>query len=410
MPRVRLYFAEGEASPDGRYINENAINFNRPPPFPFRLQTKQPESGGHAGAELAGVLTNAYRDGTTLVFEGPLDMKSNAGQLAERLMREGFLQTWSPDLGDIVWDEEVTQMDVNGNPTRTVAHVVSGTYLGGTAVALPALASAVMELLDDNGNVVTPALVRGVRAGGSSSNHITACGASEAPQAAFFEDPELAQLQRWTTITSEGRVFGHAAGFGECHIGFSDRCITIDQISDCRGDGNFEYAMPGYVLTAEETMVGTGPIPIKGGHADKALSWQKALAHYDDPESVVADVVYGMDAHGVWFSGALRPTATKEQVYTLRASGVSLDAREIDGKLRYLATCCVNTAGFPKVSMRLAASAETAEPRILALVAAGGAPQSFITDECLCCNDAAAAEFAELGARLLERYAKRLSA
>lgn len=181
----------------------------------------------------------------------------------------------------------------------------------------------------------------------------------------FFEDPKLTELQRWTTITPEGRVYGHLAGHEECHIGILDRCVTTADIIG----GGYDYAHPGHVLLTDGTKIGTGPLAIKGGHAHTAWNWRQAQAHYDDPEAVVADVRYGTDEFGIWFSGALRPTASEEQIYALRASGVSLDARMIGGQIRLIASCCVNVPGFPKVRARLASG------ELVAVVAAGGPPQ-----------------------------------
>lgn len=434
--RIRLYFQEGEQTVDLHVIDINATNFNRPPPYSLTLQTIRSE--GHQGAAVCGVIEKVMRDGPTIVAEGRLDMNGAAGREAERLIREGILQTWSPDLADCTVDieENITDEDTS-DPTNQLAHFVKATFNGGTLVPMPALASAVVELLDDEGNVLVAApkrehvvdeaeepeveeqtqKVERLHAGGFISvpngshivgeigpeNYVTstagtvmtipsneaanttlspisACAAPSQPPPEFFTKPELSELQRWVTVTADGRVYGHAAGFGECHIGYLDQCVTIEHIADCRGDGNFEYATPGHVICSDGSKVATGPITIKGGHAPKGSSYQQALSHYDDPTAAVADVCYFMDEHGVSFSGALRSSATEAQVQALRASGVSLDARQIGGKLRYLATCAVNTPGFPKV--RLTASGDEVE--VIELIAAGGAPQPAPDMDCGC--------------------------
>lgn len=186
-----------------------------------------------------------------------------------------------------------------------------------------------------------------------------------APPAAFFTDPQLDGPQRWVTIEPDGRLYGHLAVRGECHIGILDRCVTVDEIME----GGFEYAMPGHVDTAEGDRVGTGVIAVKGGHADLSWDWRRAQAHYDDPETGVADVVYGADEHGLWFSGVVRPWAPADHLYMLRASGVSLDARPIGNQVRLIAACCVNTPGFPKLRARVASG------ELTAIVAAGGRPR-----------------------------------
>lgn len=186
------------------------------------------------------------------------------------------------------------------------------------------------------------------------------------PDPSFFADPKLDSLQRWTSVTAEGRIFGHVAGWGECHIGYTDRCITPELLSD----GGFDYANGiGHVVASNGEQIATAPLAIKGGHADTSLDYKAATKHYDDPDSVIADVTYGADEHGIWFSGGLRPAVTPEQVYSLRASGVSGDWRQIDGKLRFLAACCVNLPGYPKMTARVASG------EVEAVVATGGEPQ-----------------------------------
>lgn len=466
---ARFFAKEGERTADGRVIDPHAVNFNRPPPLPIRLQLTQPESGGHAGATVCGVVTKVTRDGLVLVMDGFFDLGSEAGREALRLSTPGpngeppILQTWSPDLGDVIADLEVNAEDEDGQPQDELLHVVSGTMLGATICAVPALGSAVFEILDQHGNVLVPAPSRSgpeqlpaqerhtpalegqggnvidvkvpMMSSVTTSNStvfpirewteeeiaaakrriegVTACGGPDAPPASFFANPypdDHAEVERWTSITSDGHVYGFAAGRGECHIGYLDRCITIDDIWDYANDGDYAYAMGnGHVVSREGTSIGTGPIAIKGGHADKSLGWQKALAHYDDPSTVVADVCYYSHPLGIVFSGALRPTATKDMVYTLRASGVSLDARPIEGRLRYLATCCVNTGGLPKVSMRLAASAEGEEPEILALIGAGGPPIGIETDDCLCLPCADSAKLDSLTDRVFATLDSRIS-
>lgn len=373
---IRLYFQEGEKTPDGRIIDPNAVNFDRSPPFPIRLQTRAPEGGGHAGAEVCGVINAIARDGLTIICDGHLDLNQVAGQQAYGLIYARTMQTWSPDMGDAVVDVEggYDLPSPQGGPGE-IAHVVSATFLGATLVALPALASAVVELLNEDGSILISAPHRN-----SQSLTISACAGPVAPPAAFFAKQDLPELQRWVAVTADGHVYGHSAGRGECHIGYFDKCVTIDMIADVSGGPDaFGYAMPGHVIAADGSKIPTGPLPIKGGHAGRGLDWKNALSHYDDPSAAVADVCYYVDSFGIQFSGALRPDATEAQIHALRASGVSLDAREIDGQLRYLATCCVNTPGFPKMAIR--ASGDD----ILTLVAAGGPPQAA-TDDCGCGN------------------------
>lgn len=196
--------------------------------------------------------------------------------------------------------------------------------------------------------------------------------------AEWFIPIKLPDPQRWTTVTADGETWGHTAIFGECHIGYPGKCVTPELITQ----GGFDYANGiGHVVTADGLQVGTSPIAVKGGHAPLEWDWERAKAHYDDPSTVVADVVYGIDDHGITFHGGIRPTATPEMIYAFRASGVSGDWREIEGMTRFLASCCVNNGGFPKMKARV----NKAEDRVLAMVAAGGEAEPDPTLKC--CGD-----------------------
>lgn len=401
---VRLYFSEGERTADRRVIDPNSVSLTkRPPPYPFRLQTKQPENGGHAGAELAGTLNKVFRDGHTLIVEGPLDLNSAAGAEAERLLREGVLATWSPDLGDVVSDLEILAMDEDGHPTDYLEHVVEGTFLGGTMVAIPALGSAVIELLDEDGEVLVPAPTRVSHpepAQGSSTDGpidvltdvsesaelLTAAANPSDPPLSHFSDPKLPSLQRYITITPDNRVYGHLAGWGECHIGHLNVCIEPP-----RSRSDYSYFKIGQVRTREGTLVATGALTLRGGHANNARTAAEAQAHYDNTDSAFAYVNVGEDEHGIWFSGYIPPDVDEFSVRRARASGISGDWRQINSNLELIGACSVNVPGFPKV--RLTACADCDGGQIVSLVAAGGAP---LPDPTLATD-----ELADMRARLL---------
>lgn len=225
---------------------------------------------------------------------------------------------------------------------------------GATLCAVPAFSGCYIEMTDA-APAVAPVVAH-------------AAGQPAAPPDEWFSDPCLEQLERWTTITDEGRVYGHLAGWGEWYIGVGVR-ITPDILSG----GGYDYATPAHVVTASGRRIGTMPMAVKGGHysttGDAAGNWRGAQAHYDDPSTAVCDVMVGEDRYGIWFAGALRPDASPENVYAMRASGVSGDWRMIGNQWRLVGACAVNTPGFPKVHVAMAASGHP-----LALVAAGGHP------------------------------------
>lgn len=192
------------------------------------------------------------------------------------------------------------------------------------------------------------------------SVRLVASGGTDAPPREWFDDPGLTGPSP-IVVTEEGRVFGHLATWGTCHIGFKDACTTPPQsMSD------YAYFQTGAVLTTDGE-VAVGQITVDTGHAGLSLSARPAAAHYDDTGTAVADVCAGEDEHGIYIAGAVRSTATPEQVARLRASALSGDWRTIGGNLELVAALAVNVPGFPIPRTSLAASAG----HQTALVAAG---------------------------------------
>ena len=156
----------------------------------------------------------------------------------------------------------------------------------------------------------------------------------------WFEDPKFDGLTP-LTVTDDGRVFGHLAGWGTCHVGFEDVCVAPP-----RSASNYAYFLTGEVETT------TGPVPcgnitIGGGHAGRTLRPKAAIDHYDSTSSVVANVTCGEDDHGIWVAGCLRPDCDDETKAALRACPLSGDWRRIGGEMEMIAALSVPVQGFP---------------------------------------------------------------
>lgn len=181
------------------------------------------------------------------------------------------------------------------------------------------------------------------------------------PPRAWFADPGLS-VPTPITVTTQGRVYGHAARWGECHVGYSAECVTVPY------EDAHPYFATGEVVCAEGSTVAVGQITVGTGHAPLAYRASRAVEHYDNTGCAVADVAVGNDRHGIWVAGAVRPHVETARVHDLRASGqVSGDWRRIGGQLRLVGLLAVNVPGFPvpRPRARVAAGAP------VALVAAG---------------------------------------
>lgn len=191
------------------------------------------------------------------------------------------------------------------------------------------------------------------------ANAVTAAVEAEdfKPPTAWFTNPGLT-VPVGITVTDQGRVYGHAAQWGECHVGFDDICVTPPY------EDMHSHFLTGEVICDDESRVAVGQITIGTGHAPLSYRATRAVEHYDNTGVVVADVTTGNDDVGIWVAGAIRPHASVSRVHDLRASGrVSGDWRRIGGELRLVGLLAVNVAGFPL----------NTRARV-----AGGAPQALV--------------------------------
>ena len=169
---------------------------------------------------------------------------------------------------------------------------------------------------------------------------LVASASTEVYSADDFRNPGLDKPTP-LTVTEDGRVFGHLAAWGTCHIGVRGACTTPPT-----SRSKYAYFLTGEVMT-DAGSVSVGQITMGGGHADIRKNMHAALAHYDSTSAVVADITTGEDRHGIWVAGRLRSSVTPEQVHALRAAALSGDWRRVGGSLEMVAALAVNVPGFP---------------------------------------------------------------
>jgi hypothetical protein len=224
------------------------------------------------------------------------------------------------------------------------------------------------------------------------------------PPSEWFTDPHLIGPSP-LTITEDGRVFGHIATWGTCHIGFKDTCVTPP-----RSMTNYAYFRTGAALTAEGTQVPVGNLTMDTGHAGIRASAKTAMAHYDNTGTAVANVAAGEDEFGIWVAGAIAPGVAPEKVVAMRAGAISGDWRDIGGNLELIAGLVVNVPGFPIPRTALAASGghQTALVAAGMVLTASGEPATPLTvEEIVERTLNAAAERAAAAKRMQELAATR---
>lgn len=366
---------EGIETGDGREFDSGSLTWAD---FPLPLRWNKEDSHGGAPRTLAvnvGRIDNVWREDNGLIMgEGLLDLGNEDGREVHRKIEGGFLRGVSVDVDsvkgadmELVWPDQPDGdgadpdpfMQMFAEPEKVVFH--KGRIRAATLVDIPAFAEAYIALLDGEGAVVaggTPVGTvahRGVRA----RTHEVVAPAR--PSADWFRNPDLS-VPTGITVTEDGRVYGHAALWGTCHIGQAGVCVTPP-----REDAH-PYFMTGNAWTEDGGSVSVGQITVGTNHAPLNVGYRAASDHYDNTGAAVADVVVGNDAHGIWVAGAIRFGTSQERIHELRAAGqVSGDWRRIGGSLRLVGLLAVNVPGFPVPKLRT----HVAQGQQLALVASG---------------------------------------
>lgn len=397
-PWEGVLVVEDQVTGDGREFSGGALTWADPiEPGEVLLRWNKEDSHGgetRTKAVTVGRIDSIWRDGNKIMGKGVFDLGSEDGAEAHRRVQDKFLRGVSIDADSIgnadvefVWPESAGAdgEDVDplamlfAQPDKVIYH--GGRIRAATLCDIPAFAEAYIALVDDSGAVVAggspsveeqgrrqseitmarvknQALNSGDRLGATMVAH---GGTQWRPPAEWFENPQLSQP---TTIhvTDDGRVFGHAAQWGACHIGFMDVCTQPPREDD------FPYFATGELVTEGGKIVTVGQITVTANHADLYVAAGPAKEHYENTGNAIADVSVGADRIGIWVAGAIRPNADPMLVHELRASGeVSGDWRRIGGQHRLVGLLGVNVGGFvvPRMKARVAGG------QVQALVAAG---------------------------------------
>lgn len=367
---------EGEMTGDGRLIEDGALRWDDLP-IPLRVAFK--DVGGHDGAEVCGrIETVERREGGDIYATGTFDLGSAVGDEAFRQVSKQMSNGVSIDTDDVTFrimaKADMPEADVadSGNDSGInsdtdpegrvkVAAMSSSDELtviesarlrAATLVAVPAFATArvyaagqapgTSETLELDENVDSgEKMARSADADPLSRDSITAAAIPTAPPGAWFKDPQLTGPTA-LVVEDDGRVYGHIAAWGTCHIGQIGKCVEPPA-----SPSNYAYFRTGALQTAEGTSVAVGHLTMGTGHAGPRDSANAAAEHYDNTGTVFADVAAGEDAYGIWVAGSLRPGITAEQVRVARSAPISGDWRTIRGSLELVGALAVNVPGFP---------------------------------------------------------------
>ena len=407
---IPVAWLENTPTGDGRIIDAGAMTWRTPPlPLMF-LDTSAHDPSGMSPndpAVLVGRIETVSVENGTGMAQGHFLSDETSMAAAEKLRGMGRMGL-SIDVGAA--EVQITA-DPTAGPSEDVfdvpmlQHLVQGQIMGMTVCPMAAFEGAYIVLGDGTeqpGSLSAPSpeqAAMGIRFVGEQE--CIPCADGEAgitaaatdrpslvrPPSAWFANPGFKRGDERLvetidpktgkgsgkfacpiTVTEDGHVFGHIAQWGVCHQSpafiNAGQCITAPR-SRC------DYAAfhgTGSVLTAEGELVGVGRMTADTGHAPThvGVNFAQAVAHYDNSGLTTALVRAGEDEFGIWVSGSLHPSASEEQVFTMRANPPSGDWRSFGAGRELCSVLFVNHPGFPMVK----ATQDPSSGRISSLVAA----------------------------------------
>lgn len=358
--------AFSEPTGDGRDFSECDWSWRDPDVsvLPLMLQTET--EYGHFGAQLAGYFETISQTGGAITASGRFYDSETGRQLRDMLLG-GRRFGVSVDPGRADADFECTEVDDEGFCIDGVLRFTAYEIIGVTATPFPAFERAAIQIQgeaaaeddeedDDTGEETETEDAVAASAGRTSTPARPArFDVPNRPPAEWFANPEFAEATP-LTIGDDGRIFGHLAAWGTCHVG-SERICLVPPSTAC----SYERFHIGNVETTRGSRA-TGALTWGIEHADLSLSLIEAQAHYANSRHGWADVVAGEDDHGIWVAGAARPGLSLDDVRILRALALSGDWRH-DPRVRNLelvAALAVNVPGFP-IPRAVVASGRTIE-------------------------------------------------
>lgn len=349
---------EGLATGDRRYLMPGEIS-ERDLPLTLMAQTVTAE--GHEGAEVAGKITEVWREpredlgenAVAIMGRGFFDA-GDAGQEAARMVEDEVLRGVSLDLGiteasmldpETLEPVESEDFDLIALLTGDFITAIKGEILGATLCAFPAFRDATVAVVTASGKISMESAF-GMKVIRPQALTAAATQAPLKPPSEWFDDPRLNELTP-LQITKEGQVYGHLADWDGCHTGFQGICIP-----PFRSASNYAFFNVGEIETGDGKLIPCGKIMFcRDGtqHAptNKPMTAAEVSKYYDDSTKVGAFVRAGSDRYGTWLAGALRADLDDLEVQHLRTHPPSGDWRPVKHTTELVAAFSVPIPGFP---------------------------------------------------------------
>jgi hypothetical protein len=199
----------------------------------------------------------------------------------------------------VTWDRMMEAED-KGEELKLELLITAGRVRAGTLVTIPAFVetSAPLELIQPEGAEATAEETAALVASIATDTWT--------PDATMFEPEPLTGLTEVTYDWERGKVYGHVAPHGTCHVGFRDTCVTPPV--DPTGAYARMHRYP--VETADGGIVWAGRLSVGGRHPELNLTASQAVAQYEG-KTTAAHIVVREDAFGFSINGPINPALTE---------------------------------------------------------------------------------------------------
>ncbi|MFD9903914.1 phage minor head protein [Streptomyces sp. NPDC059063] len=123
--------------------------------------------------------------------------------------------------------------------------------------------------------------------------------------AAWFREPTEQELppDSGGVHYADGRIYGWVAQAGEPHAGMPGRNLTIESL----GDVDLTHFLRKRFPLDDGSTIRAGAFTMNVGHHRDGAECETSACQFDDTRTVAGIVTVGMNARGLWFSGAASP-------------------------------------------------------------------------------------------------------
>ncbi|MFF3665458.1 phage minor head protein [Microtetraspora malaysiensis] len=232
-----------------------------------------------------------------------------------------------------------------------VMRITRARLRGATLVTVPAFANACITLDPPDPGEHSIAASDGLDE--LTASALAGFQAMPRPPASWFREPTAAELPPGSggVHYANGRIYGWVAQAGVPHEGYPGRNLTIESL----GDIDTTAFLRTWFELDDGSRVRVGAFTMNAPHHRDGAECESSACQFDDTRTVAGIVTVGMNAGGMWFSGAAAPWLSDWDRMVFQACQPSYHMRqEAGGRWALRAVLSVPVPGHPS---RLAAAA-----------------------------------------------------